>query len=127
MNDQDNDLEQDLKNSEIIITKAKSSVVYAQNLYAALCSNLFQKNSVITLLKNQHWSCTWGHAGAIVAEIAGDKNTVDWYSNAIKEYSFRSIYDDHTEHSEFLEEGVISAEIARDLRSIGWRVYRGPR
>lgn len=127
MQDRDNDLEQDLKSSDLIVNKAKTSAVYAQNLYAALCSNHFQKNSVITLLKNQQWSCTWGHAALIVANIVGINNNIDWYCNSIKEYSFKSLHNDGPNHTGFLEEGVVSAEIAGDLRHIGWRVYRKSR
>ena len=39
------DLEQDLLSSDYIKQKCKNSEVYSQNLYSAICNNLFYKNT----------------------------------------------------------------------------------
>ena len=62
-------LEYDLRSTKWICDKSKSSNIYAQNLYAAMCNNDFQKNDVWPTLKNQTWSCSWRHAGGIIADI----------------------------------------------------------
>ena len=55
-------LEADLLKTEYIVNKCKSSEVYSQNLYAALCNNRFFKD-------NEEWTCSWRYAGGIVADL----------------------------------------------------------
>ena len=43
---QKNNLEYDLRSTKWICDSAKNTKTYAQNLYAALCNNEFQKNEV---------------------------------------------------------------------------------
>ena len=66
---QKDNLEYDLRSTKWICDKAKSTKTYAQNLYAALCNNDFQKNEVWTRLENKTWGCSWRHAGGIVADM----------------------------------------------------------
>jgi len=56
------DLELDLFKSQTIMEKCKSSEVYSQNLYAAMCNNLFYYGEEV-------WSCSWRYAGGIVSDI----------------------------------------------------------
>jgi hypothetical protein len=90
---------------------------YAQNLYAALCNNQFQKNEVITILEDQRWSCSWRYAGGIISDIQGKGNYIDWYCSGI-------LYIDVSEntHSDYVSEGTVTEEIINDLKLIGWKL-----
>jgi hypothetical protein len=79
----ENNLEWDLRSTDWILVKARSSDVYAQNLYAALCNNSFQRNEVWPLLKDQTWGCSWRHAGGIIADMLGAGDYIDWYCSGI--------------------------------------------
>ena len=90
---QKNNLEYDLRTTDWILGKARHSVTYAQNLYAALCNNQFQKAEMWPILKDQRWSCTWRHAGGIVADM-----------------TVKGDYMDST----------VTEEIEADLLKLGW-------
>ncbi len=66
---QQNNMEYDLRTSDFMLAKVRSSKSYSQNLYAAMCNRTFQKNEVWATLKNQTWSCSWRYAGGIIADM----------------------------------------------------------
>jgi len=105
------DLEQDLKNSKLIVEKIKTSDNYAQNLYAALCNNQF--------IKEKEWSCSWRYAGGIISDIIHDEtdcgNYLDWYCSGC--WSGES-----EAYEKYLPEGFVSGEIEEDLNELGWKV-----
>ena len=74
---QKDNLEWDLRSTKWICDSAKSTETYAQNLYAALCNNDFQKNEVWTRLENKMWGCSWRHAGGIVADMREEGDYVE--------------------------------------------------
>jgi hypothetical protein len=113
----DYNLEHDLKSSKFLCEKVISNDKYAQNLYAALCNNQFQKNEVITILEDQRWSCSWRYAGGIISDIQGKGNYIDWYCSGI-------LYIDVSEntHSDYVSEGTVTEEIINDLKLIGWKL-----
>jgi hypothetical protein len=88
-------LEQDLRYSETISNKCKSSDIYSQNLYAALCNNEFQKDDKI-------WSCSWRSAGGIVANLREEGDYINWYCSG--------------------QEGVVTDEIRKDIEDFGWTI-----
>lgn len=104
------DLEYDLFDTEYILSKCKNKI-YAQNLYAALCNNRFFKN-------DEEWTCSWRHAGGIVAEIRNSftkdwtkkEDYIDWYCSGIANIEG------------YLPEGEVSSEISNDLLNLGWFV-----
>jgi hypothetical protein len=55
-----NNMEYDMSQADWFLSKVRGSDNYAQNLYAALCNNQFQKQDVWLVLKDQHWSCSVG-------------------------------------------------------------------
>ena len=55
-------LEYDLMNNDCIVTKCKTSDIYSQNLYAAMCNNRF-------FYGTSEWSCSWRMSGGIVADL----------------------------------------------------------
>jgi len=108
-------LEYDLRSNPYIVNKVKASDVYAQNLYAALCNNSFQKLEVIPILKEQHWHCSWRYAGGIVANMRESGDYIDWYCSGI-------LSDDEIARNVYVRESVITEEILRDLKQLGWVV-----
>lgn len=134
-----NNLEYDLRSTEWIINKVKTDTVYAQNLYAALCNNDFKKvvyedtaDNIVSLLKDAEatWSCSWRHAGGIVADILEQGDYMDWYCSG----SFNSIGTNHlltlndeeklqyTHLQKYASEGVVTDIIEDDLLCLGWKV-----
>lgn len=108
-----NNLEWDIENSEYLSTKIRSSIKYAQSLYAALCNNEFQPIEPFEILKDTRWSCTWRYAGGIMARIRESGDYMDFYCSGIQ--------NAETWAGE-IPEGQVTDEIHEDLKRIGWYV-----
>jgi hypothetical protein len=108
-------MEYDLRSTDWILDKVRSSEVYAQNLYAALCNNDFQKRDVMPILTNKTWSCTWRSSGRIVADMREEGDYLDWYCSGIVE-------DDIAGEPTYASEGMVTKEIEADLLRLGWNV-----
>lgn len=128
---QKNNLEYDLRSTDWIVNKAQNSDVYAQNLYAAMCNREFTKNEVWPLLTEQRWSCSWRHAGGIVADMREKGDYIDWYCSGIRnEWSdedFRNASKEAQEEylitkNQYASEGEVTDEIREDLLKLGWVV-----
>jgi hypothetical protein len=114
-----NNMEYDMSQSDWFVSRVRGSDDYAQNLYAALCNNSFQKQDVWLVLKDAYWSCSWRYAGGLVADLQ-DKggDYMDWYCSGI------GVKDgDYINH---VGEGNVTDEIAADLALLGWRVCEEP-
>jgi hypothetical protein len=110
---QKDNLEYDLRTTDWILDKARSSKAYAQNIYAALCNTQWQKIDVMPILKDQWWSCSWRYAGGIVSDMQGKGDYIDWYCSGIMtegEYT-----------SGYVSEGTVTEEIAEDFKKLGWQ------
>jgi hypothetical protein len=128
---QKDNMEYDLRSTQWIIDKAKDDA-YAQNLYAAMCNNDFTKNDVIPILTEKRWSCSWRHAGGIIADMQGKGDYIDWYCSGIRDAKildddeFRALTKEQQEHyiqgKKFVSEGVVTDEIRADLLKLGWIV-----
>lgn len=123
-------LEYDLINSNYIVEKTKTSEVYAQNLYAALCNNQFQKLDTWPILKGQIWSCSWRYAGRIIASLVGYGDYLDWYCSGVKNTTEKFELTNLTEEQrmrymqtrDFVPEGNVTDEIRNDLINLGWSI-----
>ena len=110
---QQNNMEYDLRTSDFMLAKVRSSKSYSQNLYAAMCNRTFQKNEVWATLKNQTWSCSWRYAGGIIADMRVQGDYMDWYcSGSGPAEGFE----------DYVDEGIVADEIRADLFKLGWLV-----
>ena len=123
-----NNLEYDLRSTEWICDKAKAREEYAQNIYAALCNQDWQRNAVWPLLKGQTWSCSWRYAGGIVADMCETGDYMDYYCSGIRggaatddaeltdeQRAKIEWYDKH-----FVSESHVTDEIREDFFKLGW-------
>jgi len=117
---QENNMEYDLRSAKWICDKAKASESYAQNLYAAICNNYFQKLAVMPILKNMKWSCSWRYAGGIVADMREQGDYIDWYCSGIKGGIDLGGGIEEDPHPTWVGESVITDEIRKDLQLLGW-------
>lgn len=127
-------LEWDLRTTDWILEKARSSESYAQNIYAALCNNGFIKLEVIPVLKEEEWSCSWRYAGGIVAHMREEGDYIDWYCSGIRDTGYDEDEDKTlTEEQKlrleifdrYVPEGRITDEIRADFQKLGWVPAKG--
>ena len=111
---QKDNMEYDLRSTQWICDKVKQSDSYAQNLYASMCNRDFIKNDVWPILTEETWSCSWRHAGGIIADMQEKGDYIDWYCSGIME-------EGH-EIPGFVTEGTVTDEIEQDLLKLGWLV-----
>lgn len=116
----DHNLEEDIRACAWMLKKVVDNETYAQNLYAAMCNNVFQPNEVWPRLRDEYWSCSWRSAGGIVAELRGQGDYLDWYCSGIfgagEADSFQG----------YVDESTVTDEIRQDLFAIGWTVEPYP-
>ena len=128
---QKDNMEYDLRSTQWIIDKAKDDA-YAQNLYAAMCNNDFTKNDVWPILTEKRWSCSWRHAGGIIADMQEKGDYIDWYCSGIRD---AKILDDdefsaltkeqqetYIQGKKYVPESCVTDEIREDLLKLGWIV-----
>jgi len=131
---QKNNLEYDLLTTDWILAKARANEHYAQNLYAVMCNNEFQRNDVWPILSEQKWSCSWRHAGGVVADMLGQGDYIDWYCSGINidevdDNELRAMSKTAQERylytkNNFVREAVVTEEIENDLFKLGWLVIK---
>jgi hypothetical protein len=114
-----NDMEYDLRTNVDMLAKVRSSDVYAQNLYAAMCNREFQRNDTWPILTDQRWSCSWRYAGGIVADMRESGDYIDWYCSGMGRLSYDP---DEGRKEGFVTESVVTDEIRADLFQLGWQV-----
>lgn len=128
----ENNMEYDLRSTPWICDKVKGDDVYAQHLYAAMCNNDFQRNDMMPILKGQTWSCSWRHAGGIVADMQETGDYIDWYCSGIRDAGdlddeqFQQLTKEQQEayirNKAYVSESVVTDEIRSDLKKLGWLV-----
>jgi hypothetical protein len=116
---QKNNMEYDLLSTEWILEKVRASDTYAQNLYAAMCNRSFQKLDVIPILKSETWSCSWRHAGGIIADMQQKGDYINWYCSGIGDGLGNGDMDST---KGYVSESCVTDEIKQDLERLGWVV-----
>jgi hypothetical protein len=112
---QKNNMEYDLRSTKWICDKVKSNASYAQNLYAAMCNQDWQRNDVWPLLKGETYSCSWRYAGGIVADMREEGDYIEWYCSGIQGEPDEDWID-----LGHVPEGTVTDEIREDLFKLGW-------
>ena len=112
---QKDNLEYDLRSTKWICDRTKSNKTYAQNLYAALCNQDWQRNDVWPRLKDQRWSCSWRYAGGIVAHMREEGDYIEWYCSGIQGEPDADWVD-----LGHVPEGTVTDQIREDLFRLGW-------
>ena len=125
-------MEYDLRSTQWILDKVKNDDAYAQNLYAAMCNNDFTKNDVWPILTEKRWSCSWRHAGGIIADMQEKGDYIDWYCSGIRDNNilddeeFYALTKEQQEYyiqaKKYVPESVVTDEIRADLLKLGWIV-----
>ena len=105
--DKNHNLEYDLRSNQEILDKARNSMVYSQNLYAALCNNDFYYG-------DKSWSCSWRYAGGIIADMRQEGDYIDWYCSGIG--------TDPEKTPGYVGESFVTDEVRLDLMKMGWIV-----
>jgi hypothetical protein len=112
-----NNLEHDLMNCDWLRDKVRASDTYAQNLYAAMCNQSWQKLDVIDILTDREWCCTWRYAGGIVAELREEGDYMNWYCSGMGSGLGNG---DEDGSKGYVGEGMVTDEIEEDLKTLGW-------
>ena len=119
-------MEYDLVTTDWILEKVRASDAYAQNLYAAICNNDFQKLAVIPILTNKTWSASWRSAGGIIADMRQEGDYIDWYCSGIggqvSDYTSKENDEPWRTRTGYVQESVVTEEIENDLKRLGWIV-----
>jgi len=112
-------MEYDLLTTDWILEKVRTSDRYAQNLYAAICNNDFQKLEVLPILKNETCGYSWRYAGGIIADMRQKGDYIDWYCSGIGSGLGNG---DEDGSKGYVGESVVTEEIENDLKKLGWLV-----
>jgi hypothetical protein len=116
----DHNLEESIQQCDWMLKKVQDNETYAQNLYAAMCNNVFQPNQVWPRLRDEYWSCSWRSAGGIVADLRGQGDYIDWYCSGIMGVGEVDSFQG------YVSESTVTDEIRQDLFAIGWTVEPHP-
>lgn len=118
------DLEEEMKSSEWFVAKVRNSKSYAQNLYAAMCNNDFQKHDTWEVLADNRWSCSWRAAGGVVARLRKcGEDYMDYYCSGMGGFAVEdSNPANYYEENQYVKESEVTDEIRADLLRLGWVV-----
>jgi hypothetical protein len=95
-------MEEDMMASSEIKVLVQNDI-FAQALYASMCNQQWRKANT-----RSRWSCSWRHAGGIVADLRAPKEDyLDYYCSGMRETG--------------VQEGTVSGEIKTALAELGWR------
>lgn len=124
---QKDNLEYDLRSTDWMLEKVRANEGYAQNIYAVMCNNEFIRKDMWPILKDQRWSCSWRHAGGVVADMIGKGDYIDWYCSGMG--GMNGAYDPDSEdfptwqkRTGYVPEGTVTDEVRADLDRLGWIV-----
>lgn len=117
-------MQTDMMEAEWFCNRVRSSKSYAQNLYAAMCNNEFQKQDTWEVLTDSRWGCSWRAAGGVVATLRNsDEDYMDYYCSGMGGFGVgdpdpASYYEENG----YVKESEVTDEIREDLLRLGWIV-----
>lgn len=114
-------LEFDICRCQQLVQRVRDDPVFAQNLYAALCNTVWQYKDAWYILKGRHWSCSWRHAGSIVADILGTGRYTDFYCSGMQIYHEDDKPGINPMELKFVPEGLVVKEVEEELARLGWQ------
>ena len=98
--------------SDFFREKCVKSDLYAQNLYAALCQNLFvEKQDVFSIIQQDGASVSWRQAGNIVGTFRGETYLQYYCSGMSNTQGYK-------------QEGEVSDEVRADFDNAGWLIIQ---
>lgn len=117
-------MQTDMMEAEWFRNKVKQSKSYAQNLYAAMCNNDFQKQDTWEVLSDSRWSCSWRAAGGVVATLRDcDEDYMDYYCSGMGGFvTMDADTASYYEENGYVKESEVTEEIRADLLRLGWVV-----
>jgi len=117
-------MQTDMMDTEWFRNKVKSSKSYAQNLYAAMCNNEFQKQDTWEVLTDNRWSCSWRASGGVVATLRDcGEDYMDYYCSGMGGFAVEGQDpSSYYEENHYVRESEVTDEIREDLLKLGWVV-----
>lgn len=116
-------MQTDMMEAEWFRNKVKLSKPYAQNLYAAMCNNEFQKQDTWEVLTDNRWSCSWRAAGVVVSTLCEQGDYMDWYCSGMGGFAdYETDPEKYYEETGYVKESEVTDEIRKDLLKLGWVV-----
>jgi hypothetical protein len=77
----------------------------------------WQKLDAFPILKDEYWSCSWRHAGGIVADMLQKGDYIDWYCSGM---GGLSMDPDEDRPAGYVPEATVTEEIRIDFQKLGW-------
>jgi hypothetical protein len=116
-------MQTDMMDAEWFRDKVKLSESYAQNLYAAMCNNEFQKQDTWEVLTDNRWSCSWRAAGSVVATLREQGDYMNWYCSGMGGFAdYETDPETYYKETGYVKESEVTDEIRADLLRLGWVV-----
>jgi hypothetical protein len=116
-------MQTDMMETEWFRNRVKLSDSYAQNLYAAMCNNDFQKQDTWEVLTDNRWGCSWRAAAGVVATLREQGDYMDWYCSGMGGFAdYNTDPETYYKETGYVKESEVTEEIRVDLLRLGWVV-----
>jgi len=114
-------LDMDVCQCDWMVERIRRDDAYAQNFYAALCDRSWREDDAWEILSDRTWRVSWRTAGAIVSDIRGSGDYMDWYcSGMMTSHPDDDLGSDRDSITGTVREGTVTEEIQWDLARLGW-------
>jgi hypothetical protein len=118
------DVEADIKACIGLCKRIAEDEVFAQHVYAALCNQQFFHRDV-PHEQQEPWSCTWRHAGGIIADIRNTHYNEPQNTGIIEDY-IHWYCSGMGFMASAVAEGVVTDDVRREFTDLGWDIVSYP-